>query len=238
MIDKRYHFGHTLRETILLGRDEKTELRTIFEKKLLQRIGLSVCHSDFSQEFHTPCLFLSVEISKHKNLFLSSEWENIHGIFYPRGKMREELIACFNDSVVEVGLPALKFSSDEGISIASVYDYKCMAANLYFHVNIVEIDRKARQAFPNSRFHIRFCRSEHDEHYYLIFDDESSKERADKKGMISKITDYIFSLCKKNDPLHIFDDNSVNPIITSKEEIKRSGSAMGIMRENPDFDTL
>ncbi len=82
---------------------------------------------------------------------------------------------------------------------------------------------------------------QHDEswtNYYLIFDDESSKELANNEGTIPQITDYIFSLCKQNDPLHIFDDNSVNPIITSKEEIRRSGSAMGVMRENPDFKTL
>ena len=76
------------------------------------------------------------------------------------------------------------------------------------------------------------------EHYYLIYDDMTSKETANEDGTTSKIADYVLSFCSNNDPLHVFFDNEVKPIVTTKDELIYNGMAMGIMRDNSCFETL
>lgn len=238
MVDNRYNFGCTIRDAIVSGSDRKTELRTIFEDKLFQRLGISAGHSYFNCDLVHPYIYVHAYVNETNSLFPASEWTELQNVFYPKGKARKLVFDCFNDSVLEIGLPTVNFPTDETIDAVSIANYKSVSVNIYFNVNIAELDRKTRQAFPNIRFHLRFCMSCRMEHYYLIFDDLSGKERADTDGTTLKIVDFVFSLCEQNDPLHIFYDNEVTPIITTKEEIIKKGMAMGIMRNNPGFETL
>jgi hypothetical protein len=63
-------------------------------------------------------------------------------------------------------------------------------------------------------------------------------ETADRNGTVRKIIRFVFEYCKSNDPLHIFEDEPIRPYVTTVCELRNSGQAMGIMRENPDFTTL
>ncbi len=235
MIDNRYSLGRSLRDTIIAGIDEKTELRNIFEKKLSQVAGITVCHSYFNQDTTHPYIAIAADMGKNPQFFCASDWERHQDIFYPKLNMRKTIVDCFNASVVEQGLSALTFPNDESIDIISAIDYKGISANIYFNLNIADIDRAAQQAFPNTEFDIRFRMSYETEHYYLIYNDLKSKENADEDGTTSNITNFILNFCQRHDPLHIFDDNEVNPIVTTKDEIIGSGMAMGIFRDNAFF---
>lgn len=239
MIDSRYRFGSDLRNIIISGSDKKTELRELFENNFFDRVGIRAAHSYFNQDTMNPYIFVHADIHAVRDKYLSSsEWECIDNIYYPKETMRNVVFACFNDAVSEMRLPKIKFPANKNVAAFSVASYIETATNLYFNINMKEIDEKARHAFQNIKFNLRFCMSLTSQHYYLIFDDLLSKETAIADGTVLKIIDFVFSVCKQNDPLQIFCNNIVTPIITSKEEIIESGKAMDIMRNNLAFDTL
>jgi len=235
MVDNKYSFGLDLRNTIILGKDRKTELRELFENNFFHRSGIRIIHSYFNGNIMNPYIFIHADSCEDLN---PSDWDITHNIYYPRKCMRSVIFDCFNDALTKVELPKIEFPVKESIDVVSLTSYARTAANIYFNVNIKEIDKEAHKAFPNVKFNIRFNLSYTSQHYYLIFDNSADKKTAFEEGTSLRITDYVFSVCRQNDPLNIFSDNVITPIVTSKEEIAKIGKTMEIMRNNLDFDTL
>lgn len=215
---------------IINGAYKKTKLRCMFEENLLRRTGIHACHSDFcvGPYISSPYIFVSADIIKTPSIFNTSDWEVTAGIYYPKGKMRNYIFECFNDAAEKCGLSCIEFPIKESVSAVSFDDYESISGNIYFSINIVQIDIAARKEFPNIDFVIRFCRSSGKTHYYLIFSNKD--EQIGNMGITGKITDFVDALCKHNDPLHIFENEKLMPIVTDKVTLKESGKVMGIVK--------
>ncbi len=227
-MNQEHSCGPLLRDTILTGKDTPTPLRLKFEELLYQRTGIRARHSHYVG-FH-----LSIEADRDSFTDLQShpDCEESHGNLYPRENLRQTIFDCLNSAAVACDLAPIDFHENSSIVMS---DYLATARNIYFSLRIVDIDRDTRIRFPNGGFMLRW-RHASDLFYYIIYDDEAVKAEADKTNLTAEIINYVNIHIHANDPLHLFDDELMYPVVTSKPELKEQGEVMGIMRNNTGFE--
>lgn len=226
-MNQEHSFGPLLRDTILTGKDTPTPLRMEFEELLYQRTGIRACHSHYAG-FH---LSIEADGDSFTSLQCHPDCEDIHGKLYPQANLRQSIFDCLNCAAVVCGLAPVDFHDNSSIVIS---DYLSTARNIYFSLHIVDVDRNTRIRFPNGGFMLRW-RHANDLFYYIIYEDESVKAEADKTDLTAEIINYVNIHIHANDPLHLFDNELMYPVVTSKPALKAQGTVMGIMRNNTEF---
>ncbi|MBP5270736.1 MAG: hypothetical protein ILO42_07250 [Clostridia bacterium] len=118
----------------------------------------------------------------------------------------------------------------------SLYDYGACMRDAFFASHLfADIEAEARALYPDCKFLIRLCGSGR---YYLIFETDKALEQYDRIGTAGQIARSIEKLTAAKDYLSAFRNEPPKPVITCYEELKRTGGIMGIMRNNPAFDSL
>ncbi|MBE6597112.1 MAG: hypothetical protein E7641_05520 [Ruminococcaceae bacterium] len=227
-------FGKNLREAIHDGIDEKNELREAFEKITFLNTGIRIIQSDFIKKELQCIIFLHIDWNT-LNDELKKKKTGEYGELYLDGEIREQILNCFNEAALRCDLPMIEFSNDDHISVS---DYFSRAASIFFDLNIREINKEAKKFFGDVNFDLRFNISKSNYHYYLIFNTDFEKNDAIRLGLDKKIENYVFQLCKEKAPFNIFANHKPLAVVESREKLKKAGEAMGIMRNNPDFDRL
>ncbi len=116
-----------------------------------------------------------------------------------------------------------------------LYDYNACMREAFFSSHLfAKTERDARLLFADSVFIIRYCGNNQ---YYLIFETDRMFEEYNANGTALSIAEEVNRIIAAKDYLKVFENNMPKAIITSDEEIKRSGRIMGIMRNNPAFDS-
>lgn len=226
-MNQDHSFGPILRDTVITGKDEPTVFRRTFEALLYEKTGIRARHSHYAAYY----LALEADTASFASLQSHPDCEEANGNLYPQGDLRQVIFDCLNSAALSCGLAPMDFSERGSIIIS---DYLSTARNIYFSLRIVDIDRDTRIRFPNGGFMLRW-RHASDLFYYIIYDDEAVKAEADKTNLTAEIINYVNIHIHANDLLHLFDDELMYPVVTSKPVLKEQGKVMGIMRNNTGF---
>lgn len=220
-------FGQSLSEMIVSGNKAEIEIKDKIATKLYQHFGMVVKHVDLCC-FGNYYLFLYVD-TKHLSLDKIRKVERCD--YYPTESYAAEITLCLCEIFSEFNVP---FKDNCPNITVIISDYDVYSVSIYFDVNILKIDEALRKTFSNVNIMVRFTPFS-ERPYYLIFNNltEQHKYTADKT--VEKMIDFVNKYCKENDPLNIFYGKYILPIITNKEELKKDGQVMGIMRNNPQF---
>ena len=105
-----YSFGNSLREKIISGKDERTELCRRFEEMLLRKTGIAVICSDFSYSEYQSTLFIYADVSNSSVLEDEKQCDVISSDRYPKGELSAAILECLDIATESSGLQKINFS--------------------------------------------------------------------------------------------------------------------------------
>ncbi len=225
-----YSLGYSLREKIISGNNYRTKLGVCFERILFEKTGIAVKSSYFEYQENQPSLFVYADISGSPILFEKSIFRKSNFDYYPIGGFDNTILECLSLAIDMVGLPALILPEKTYIIIS---DYVTTAINIYFNVNIADIQYKAQKSFPQISFRLAW-RNAVSNQYYVIFENDYEKNNALHSEIATQIIALVSEYCKENDRLAIF-QNEVLPIVTTVDELNKTAKMVSICRDNPHF---
>ena len=118
----------------------------------------------------------------------------------------------------------------------TIYDFVRRSRFGFFMDHAVGLENALKSKYSDVSFSFRV--KDDIQYYYLIFLTDEDMRKATQKYGIENINHFVWELCKQDDPYHVFDQPLPLPVVSTKQEIIKSGAAMAIMRENLKFDTL
>jgi hypothetical protein len=216
-----------------------TKLGELFQDKISQRLGFEVIASNI--------------VVCGKNICCDIKEKGVSGgMFGTVSRHEEKNICCITDDVCrhvwevfcecveQLSLPQLMYY-DEHQKIpyelhVTIYDFVKRSRFGYFMDYAVDIERALKKEYADLAFSFRI--NDDIQYYYLIFHTEEDRKKAEEIYGIENMNLFVWNLCKKDDEYHVFDEPLPAPIVTTKQEVIKSGKAMGIMRNNLGFSTL
>lgn len=145
------------------------------------------------------------------------------------------------ESITEMGLPQPDIyvtpqnTKAKGFYVA-IYDFVKRSRFGFFLDNTVYLENELKSKYPDVTVSLRV--KDDIQYYYLIFSTIEDLAKATQVYGIENMNNFIWNLCKKNDLYHVFDQPLPAPEVTTKEEIRKTGRVMEIMRNNPNFSEL
>ncbi len=94
------------------------------------------------------------------------------------------------------------------------------------------VEQYVQKAFPNVNFVLR-CACDAD--YYIIFRSQSEMEDALQSNLVGRIRESVTDACRAYDESGIFANLHAVPMVTSYEQLVKSGKTVEIEKNNPQF---
>ena len=144
------------------------------------------------------------------------------------------------ESLAEMGVSQLNLYVDSQHAskklCIKIYDFVKRSRFGFFMDYPVELEQELRRKYPDVHVSLR-CK-DFLQYYYLIFATEEDLDRAKRVYGIENMNHFIWELCKREDTYGVFREPIPMPEVLTKQEVIRTGRAMGIMRENLKFPGL
>ena len=214
-----------------------TQLGAIFNEKIKQCIGWDVVVSRCDVVSDSVSIEIKVRgiDGGHFGIITRIEEWNIASLQVP---LCRKIWDCFNESVDMLSLPRLKrcligtpYECNYNLYV-SLIDFEKRSRIGFFKDMLLSLQQELKKKYKSADFSLCF-KDDDRNYYYMIFENDQARIRADEKYGISNMIDYIWALCKSMAEYGIFDNYRPEPIITDKDTIKKSGKYMAICRDNP-----
>ena len=118
----------------------------------------------------------------------------------------------------------------------TIYDFVKRSRLGYFTDNILYLEKKLKQQYPDLSFSLRI--KDDIQYFYFIFKTDEDRQKAIEVYGVENMNNYLWELCKNEDTYGVFSKPLPAPVVKTEPEVIECGEAMGIMRNNLKFYTL
>lgn len=211
-----------------------TELGKLFNEKLSQRLHFEVIASHLTVNSKRVYIYIKERGLEGKmfGIVFEKTENDLHHLTDPTCATVWNTLC---ESLDALSLQGFNTTGKRELSL-EIYDFVKRSRFAYFTDNAVYLEKKLKAEYPDVSFSFRV--KDDIQYYYLIFLTDEDMRKATQKYGIENINHFVWELCKQDDPYHVFDQPLPLPVVSTKQEIIKSGAAMAIMRENLKFDTL
>jgi len=139
---------------------------------------------------------------------------------------------ALSEAIEELSLPKIDCGNgSEPFKLSiSIYDFENRMRFAYFMDNAMYLDRSVKKKYSDLSLGLRV--KDDIIYYYLIFETLDDLKKAEQIYTIEEINNYVWDLCKEDDPYGVFEKKIPLPIVATRQQIINNGLAMGIMRNN------
>ena len=214
-------------------------LGKLVNKKLTKLLGFEVVASCL--ETNEEWIFITIkERGKEGGAFGTLFRCDEKNIFCMRNATCQCIWDALCESLAEMGVPQLNLYVDSQHASKKlhieIYDFVKRSRFGFFMDYPVELEQELRRKYPDVQVSLRV--KDDIQYYYLIFATEEDLDRAKRVYGIENMNHFIWELCKREDTYGVFREPIPMPEVLTKQEVIRTGRAMGIMRENLKFSGL